>query len=60
MKIKTEINKWDLKRQTTECEKIFANKASDRGLISKYNKTHAAIKKPNRSSRRSAVVNESD
>ena len=47
MKIKTEINKWDLKRQTTECEKIFVNKASDRGLISKYNKTHAAIKKPN-------------
>ena len=49
MKIKTKINKWDLmklksfytakesinKRQTTEWEKIFANNATDKGLISK-------------------------
>ena len=51
MKIKTKINKWDLmklksfctaketinktKRQPTEWEKIFANAATDNGLISK-------------------------
>ena len=51
MKIKTKINKWDLmklktfcttketinktKRQPTEWEKIFANKATNKGLISK-------------------------
>ena len=51
MKIKTKINKWDLtkpksictaketinnmKRQPTEWEKIFANEATDKGLISK-------------------------
>ena len=51
---KTKINKWDLiklksfctakgtinkmKRQPTEREKIFANKATDKGLISKIYK----------------------
>ena len=51
MKIKTKINKWDLmnlqifctaketrnktKRQPSEWEKIFANEAADKGLISK-------------------------
>ena len=54
MKIKTKINKWDLiklksfctaketikkpKRQSTAWEKIFANKATDKGLISKIYK----------------------
>ena len=54
MKIKTKINKWDLiklksfctaketinetKRQPTEWEKIFANNATDKGLISKIYK----------------------
>ena len=54
MKIKTKINKWDLiklksfgtaketinkmKRQRSEWEKIFANKAADKGLISKIYK----------------------
>ena len=54
MKIKTKINKWDLmklksfctaketinnmKRQPSEWEKIFANEATDRGLISKIYK----------------------
>ena len=54
MKIKAKINKWDLmklqsfctakeainktKRQPTEWEKIFANKATDKGLISKIHK----------------------
>ena len=54
MKIKTNINKWDLiklksfhtaketinkmKRQSSEWEKIFANKATDKGLISKIYK----------------------
>ena len=54
MKIKTKISKWDLiklksfcttkeninkmKRQPTEWEKIFANKATDKGLISKIYK----------------------
>ena len=70
MKIKTKIRKWDLielksfctaketinkiKRQPTEWEKIFANKARDKGLISKIykqlmqlniNKTNNPIKK---------------
>ena len=51
MKIKTKINNWDLmklksfctvkgtinktKRQSPEWEKIFANKSTDKGLISK-------------------------
>ena len=51
MEIKTKINKWDLmklkifctakvtrnktKRQTSEWEKIFANKSTDKELISK-------------------------
>ena len=54
MEIKTKINKWDLmkiksfgttketinkmKRQPSEWEKIFANEASDNGLISKIYK----------------------
>ena len=54
MKIKTKINKWDLiklkgfcttketinktKRQPAEWEKIFANEATDKGLISKIYK----------------------
>ena len=54
MKTKTKINKWDLtkhknfctakeiiskmKKQPTEWEKIFANKAIDKGLISKIHK----------------------
>ena len=54
MKIKTKINKWDLiklksfctakktinkmKGQPTEREKIFANTATDKGLISKIYK----------------------
>ena len=54
MKIKTKINKWNLmklksfctakeainnmKRQPTEWEKIFANEATDKGLISKIYK----------------------
>ena len=52
--MKTKINKWDLiklkrfctaketinkmKTQLTECETIFANKATDKGLISKIYK----------------------
>ena len=54
MKIKTEINQWDLiklesfctaketinktKRKTTEWEKIFANEVTDKALISKIYK----------------------
>ena len=54
MEIKTKINKWDLmklksfctakeninktKRQLSEWEKIFANEATDKGLISKISK----------------------
>ena len=54
MKIKTKINKWDLiklksfctakesinkmKKQPSEWEKIFANEATDKGLISKIYK----------------------
>ena len=54
MKIKTKIHKWDLmklksfctaketinkmKRQPSEWEKIFANEATDKGLISKIYK----------------------
>ena len=54
MEIKTKISKWDLtkfksfctaketiiktKRQTSEWEKIFANEATDKGLISKIYK----------------------
>ena len=70
MKIKTEINKWDLmklqsfctaketinkmKRQPSKWEKIFANEATYKGLISKVykqlmqlniKKTHNPIKK---------------
>ena len=62
MEIKTKINKWDLiklksfctaketisktKRQPSEWEKIFANKATDKGLISKTYKQlmHLSIK----------------
>ena len=65
MKIKTKINKWDLmklksfctaketinkmKRQPSDWEKIFANEATDKGLISKIYKqlTELNIKKTN-------------
>ena len=65
MKIKTKINKWDLiklksfctakeninkmKRQPSEWEKIFANEATGKGLISKIYKQlmQLNIKKPN-------------
>ena len=59
MEIKTQINKWDLmkvksfctakenvnktKRQPSEWEKIFANKATDKGLISKIYKQHMQL-----------------
>ena len=67
MKIKTKINDWDLiklrsfftaketinkmKRQPSEWEKIFANKATDKGLISKIYKQlmQLNIKKPTQS-----------
>ena len=73
MEIKTKINKWDLMklksfctaketikkmtRQPSEWEKIFANKATDKGLISKLyeqlmqlniNKTNNPIQKMGR------------
>ena len=54
MTIKTQVNQWDIiklksfctakktikkmKRQPTEWEKIFANDATDKGLISKIHK----------------------
>ena len=65
MEIKTKINKWDLmklksfcpaketinkmKRQPSEWEKIFANEATDKGLLSKIYKqlTQINIKKTN-------------
>ena len=68
MEIKTKINKWDLmklksfctaketinktKRQPSEWEKIFANEAADKGLISKIYKQLMQLnikkkKKPN-------------
>ena len=65
MDIKTKINKWDLmkfksfstakvtisktKRQPSEWEKIFANEATDKGLISKTHKQliQVNIKKTN-------------
>ena len=59
MEIKTKINKWDLmklksfctaeetinkmKRQPLEWEKIFANEATDKGLISKIYKQHMQL-----------------
>ena len=61
MEIKTKINKWDLmnlksfctaketvnntKRQLSEWEKIFANEATDKGLISKTYKQLMQLKK---------------
>ena len=58
MEIKPKINKWDLmklesfctaketinkmKRQPSECEKIFANESMDKGLISKIYTAHVA------------------
>ena len=58
MKIKAKLNKWDLiklksfcaaketinktKRPPSEWEKIFANEPTDKGLISKIYKQHAA------------------
>ena len=74
MEIKTKINKWDLmklksfctaketinkmKRQPSEWEKIFANKATDKGLISKIYKQlmQLGIKKTNRGFPGGAVV----
>ena len=65
MEIKTKINKWDprelksfctaketinkMKRQPSEWEKIFANEATDKGVISKIYKQlmQLKIKKPN-------------
>ena len=65
MEIKTKINKWDImklksfciaketinkkKRQPSEWEKIFANEATDKGLISKIYKQlmHVNNKKTN-------------
>ena len=60
MQIKTKINKWDLmklksfctaketrnkmKRQPSEWEKIFANEATDKGLISKIYKQLMQLK----------------
>ena len=59
MRIKTKINKWDLiklnsfhtaketinkmRRQPSEWEKIFANEATDKGLISKIYKQHIQL-----------------
>ena len=59
MEIKTKINNWDLmklksfciaketmnktKRQPSESEKIFANEATDKGLISKIYKQHMQL-----------------
>ena len=59
IKIKTKINKWTLtkfksfcaakgtinkmKRQSTEWEKIFANEATDKGLISKIYQQHIQL-----------------
>ena len=62
MEIKTKINKWELmklktfftatetinktKRQPSEWEKIFANEATDKGLISKiYSSSCSSISK---------------
>ena len=70
MKIKTKIDKWDLiklksfstaketinkvKRQATEWEKIFANEATDKGLISKiYKQLPAAQLKKNKTTTQS-------
>ena len=63
MEIKTKINKWDLmklksfctaketinktKRQPSEWEKIFANEATDKGLISKMPFTVPTIQSKN-------------
>ena len=65
MEIKRKINKWDLmklktfctgketinktKRQPSEWEKIFANEATDKGLVSKIYKQliQLNIKQPN-------------
>ena len=38
-----------MKRQPSEWEKIFANKATDKGLISKKTKTYAAQYQKNNS-----------
>ena len=70
MEIKTKINKWDLmklksfctakeainklKREPSEWEKIFANEATDKGLISKIYKqlTQLNIKNTNNPSQK--------
>ena len=67
MKIKTKINKWDLiklrsfctakettnkmKRQPSEWKKIFANKAADKGLISKIYKQLMTLNKKKKTSK---------
>ena len=59
MEINTKINKWDLmklksfftaketinktKRQSSECEKIFASEATGKGLISQIYKQHMQL-----------------
>ena len=68
MKIETKINKWDLiklrsfctaieiidkmKRQPLEWEKIFTNKATNRGLISKLYKQPCSSKKKNKANQK--------
>ena len=71
MEIKTKINKWDLmklksfctaketinkmKRQLSEWEKILANEATDKGLISKIYKQLMQLNKIGRASCRERV-----
>ena len=74
MKIKTKINEWDLvklktfhtaketinkmKRQSSECEKIFANKATDKGLNFKINKQLVQFKISKRKAKQPYEKNE--
>ena len=85
MTTKTKINKWDLiklksfctaketlnkmKRQPTEWEKIFANEATDKGIISKIykhllqlhtKKTNNPIKKMGRRSKQTVLQRHTD
>ena len=72
MEIKTKVNKWDLiklrsfvqqritnkiKRQPSEWEKIIANKATNRGLISKIYKQliQLSIRKTNNSKKKKKI-----
>ena len=43
-----------MKRQPTECEKIFANDVTDKGLISKISKQLIQLKKGNNPIEKSA------